>query len=62
MTECLVSWDIEIEADSPQEAAKLAREIQLDPDNIATHFHVSKQGDENVMCVELSPREKPTCH
>ena len=36
----LVQWEIEIDADSPQQAARLAREIQLDPKNVADHFTV----------------------
>ena len=36
-----VTWDIEVEADTPVEAAKMAREIQLDRDSIATIFKVN---------------------
>lgn len=35
-----VTWEIDIHADSPQEAARQAREIQLDPDNTADQFSV----------------------
>jgi hypothetical protein len=35
-----VIWEIEIEADSPEEAAQLARTIQLTPDMSATLFDV----------------------
>lgn len=35
-----VSWDINIEAESMKEAAKIALEIQRDPDSIATTFVV----------------------
>lgn len=39
-TQYLVQWNIEIYAQSPREAALKAREIQLDPDSIATVFEV----------------------
>lgn len=35
-----VNWTIEIEAESPREAAEFAREWQLDPDSEALHFVV----------------------
>lgn len=40
----LVVWTIDIEADTAQEAAKKARDIQLDPESWATAFEV--MGDE----------------
>ncbi len=36
----VVTWTIEIEATSPEAAAELARDIQLDPESIATVFEV----------------------
>lgn len=36
-----VIWEIDIEADSPQEAASEAAAIQTDPESIATVFTVS---------------------
>jgi len=39
----LVTWNITVEAESPEEAAKLAREIQLDPDSSALFFDVKPQ-------------------
>lgn len=38
----VVTWTIEIEATSPEVAAQMARDIQLDPDSIATVFEVRK--------------------
>ena len=35
-----VTWEIDIEADSPREAARCARELQLDQDSTATIFEV----------------------
>lgn len=35
-----VMWDINVEADSPLEAAEEAQRIQRDPDSLATTFMV----------------------
>ena len=40
MSDFLVRWEINIEADSPREAAENALEIQRDPSSIATVFNV----------------------
>lgn len=46
MTEYFVRWTVEIDADSPEEAAKIARGFQLDPNSVATVFNVStNEGD-----------------
>ena len=37
-----VEWDIEVSARTPEEAANLARRIQLDPTNTANHFYVTE--------------------
>ena len=39
-SEFRVSWEIDILADSPEEAAKQAHKIMLDSDSIATVFSV----------------------
>lgn len=36
----LVTWQINIDATTPEEAADLAREIQQDPRNTATFYQV----------------------
>ena len=41
MPEYFVRWSIELEADSPEDAARQAREIQLDPDSTALVYRVS---------------------
>lgn len=47
MPEYQVTWTVELNADSPEEAAKLAREWQLDPNNEASCFVVKDpQGNE----------------
>ena len=38
-----VIWEIDIEADSPEQAAKIAREIQLDTESTATIFTVEDE-------------------
>jgi len=35
-----VTWIIDLDAESFEDAARLAREIQLDPDSLATSFLV----------------------
>jgi hypothetical protein len=35
-----VTWEIEIDAETPEEAAKTAAKIQRDPESIATIFKV----------------------
>lgn len=46
-----VIWEIDIEADSPREAAQIARNYQLDPDSTATFFNVSD--DNNAVLIDL---------
>ena len=40
-----VTWTIDIEATSPEVAAEIARDIQLDPDSIALVFEVFEESD-----------------
>ena len=35
-----VVWEIDIEAESFKDAAELAREIQRDPESLASHFTI----------------------
>ena len=48
--EYVVRWVIELDAESPEEAAKLALAIQRDTASIATHFTVK---DEQGMETEV---------
>jgi hypothetical protein len=41
MDEYLVTWRIELSANSPEDAARQAREIQLDPDSTPLVYRVS---------------------
>ncbi len=48
-----VVWKIEVEAESCEGAAKIARKIQHDPDSQATHFVVRCElGEEQEVWVE----------
>jgi hypothetical protein len=43
MTEYLVTWKIDIDADSPEEAAAQALICQRDPESTATIFEVTEK-------------------
>ena len=43
MPEYTVTWTIEIEAETPEQAARQARRIQLDPSNRSDHFEVTDE-------------------
>lgn len=45
MPEYRVVWEIDIEADTPKEAAKKALKIQRDPESTATVFDTFERGD-----------------
>lgn len=46
-----VMWEIEVEADSPREAAEEARAIQRDPKSTATVYEVRRVDDAAVPTV-----------
>jgi len=48
MNDYIVTWRIELRANSKQEAAELAREIQLDPNSRALVFEVAEDIDLEV--------------
>lgn len=54
----LVTWEIEIEASSPKEAAKEALRIQRNPESIATVFDTFDEDGEKVS-VDLLNDEDP---
>ena len=58
MAEYKVSWEIEIYADSPEEAARKALEIQRDTASIATLFKVVEPQCGGVSFVDLIDREE----
>ena len=48
-----VIWEMEIEALTPYHAAKEARKIQLDPDNIASFYEVINSKTGSAFVVDL---------
>jgi hypothetical protein len=54
----LVTWDIDVEADTPREAAMEARDIQLRSDSVATVF-VVKDDNGNKVTLDLEENQFP---
>lgn len=52
MAEYRVKWEIDVEADSHEEAARIALEIQRDPESTATFFMVRREEDGDVNIVD----------
>src|ERR1700722_12953835 len=50
-----VIWEIEIDADSPEQAVQEARVVQLKPDMPATVFGVWDYGEQRMHRVDLAP-------
>jgi hypothetical protein len=57
MPNYLVTWCIDIEADTPEEAALAALEIQRRPDSIAVVFEVADKTNGATATVDLLPDE-----
>lgn len=55
-----VAWIIDIDADTPREAAQLALDIQRDSDSIATCFAVTEPFDGPEIKTHEIDLEKPT--
>jgi len=53
MTEYTVKWEIQLEAESHREAAKLARGIHLDQNSEALNFKVTKDDDGTIKFINL---------
>ncbi len=49
MADYYLEWRIELEADSPEDAARKALAIQRDPESIATVFHVIADNGEDTV-------------
>jgi len=59
----LVEWSIDIDAETPEEAAKLALEIQRDPESQGLFFEVTDDGKGWVAVIQLSEYEQlPAAH
>lgn len=52
-----VQWSIELDAESPEEAARKALEIQRDVNSIATIFNVCLADDPDMDFVEIDVEE-----
>jgi hypothetical protein len=48
MSTYTVVWTIDVEADTPEEAAQIARGYQLNPESTATCFSVSQDQDSSM--------------
>jgi len=55
MPEFKITWDIELNADSPEEAAEEALEIMRDIHNEALAFEVVEQGTDEYHYIDLLP-------
>lgn len=54
MADYHVTWEIDITADSPEEAAEECRAIQRDPHSTATVFTVTDKDAKTTVDVELN--------
>ncbi len=52
-----VSWEIDIDADSPRGAAEKARAIQRDPESLATVFDVIEMDGDTIQRIDLEEAE-----
>jgi len=59
MTEYTVIWEIQMSANSPEEAAKLALEIQRDEYSEATIFDVRPSNEKKTMVIDAADSSKP---
>ncbi len=50
--EYVVIWRVELDADSPYDAARQARNIQLDPESAATLFEVIDSEGQRIVDLE----------
>ena len=64
MTEYIVTWTIQLTADTPVDAAKMALEIHRDPTSAATYFKVQESTPGGLTFnVDLGvPGEEPQGH
>lgn len=59
MKEYLVRWEVQVAADSPREAARLAQVMQRDPASLATVFEVLEVAyAQNSLWVDLAEPEE----
>lgn len=58
MKSYLISWEIDLHADSPREAAEKAFEIQRDPASEALFFEVIEHGTNEHINVDLMEEDE----
>lgn len=59
--EYTVTWTIQVDADSPEQAARIAGDIQRDPESTATIFHVTDETGANCIVVDNAGTRCPVC-
>ena len=59
MNEYTINWTIEVDANSPEEAANQALEIMRDPDSTATVFEVIEIGGNTVKMIDAAGLSRP---
>jgi hypothetical protein len=62
MPEYKVMWEIDIEADTPTDAAIEAKNIQLDPKSTANTFIVADESKKEIYQLELVPEQDYSIH
>ena len=53
MPEYLVTWKVDIEADSPQEAARMAVAMHRNPESIANYFTVKNKATDKEQNIDV---------
>jgi len=51
----VVTWEMDIEAETPEAAAAKALEIHRDPESVATFFAVREVDTDTAVIVDLDP-------
>lgn len=55
-----VTWTIDVNAESFEDAALVAMRVQRDPESIATHFEVKNSaGETRELCLSDRPKDEP---
>ena len=57
MTWYLVKWEVDLWADSPEEAARQAREVQLDKGSTATCFNIVDNSKNKQFFIDLEKEQ-----
>ena len=60
MTQYLVQWEMDIEADTPEEAASEALKVHRDPSSEATYFTVTQLAAQKMYHVDIQDGQTTT--